>query len=359
MRVDRTRILLVATLGLLMLAAGPVLAKGGKKEKSDRFVDAKQRFSLRIPHGWELAPLPGDLYGMMFRRKIGDVPALFRAHVEKARDDDTLTLAADRLTRDFSQEIGYRKLTDLPAKVNGIEGVRRTHSVFLSGDRNVVRYAVDTVILAYGHVHFMHFETTESGFASFKEDLEALLRSYRPLVGRKTYAPIIGEWELVGAASPLRLSLRPDLVFALGDKRGHYRADGSRLTFIGSDGRETFDYDAGQSSLVVRNESLGGPMAYRRVGATAPDLADVPVDRTARPTLVGRWKVVDSDLELVLSPSGSVQFGPLSGRYRVKGALLTITSTAGMEMTYHTSLRAGRLTLSGGDLDRPLLLERE
>lgn len=350
---------LVLLLLLLSCLADPLAAKKASKSPSDRFVDAKQRFSLRLPHGWELAPMPGDLHGMMFRRKIGEVPALFRAHVEKARDDDTLFLATDRLTRDFSQEIGYRKLTDLPTKVQGIDGLRRTHSVFLSGDRSVVRYAVDTVVLAFGYVHFLHFETTESSFASFKADLDSLLASYRPLVGRKVYQPLLGDWDLIGASQPLRLSLRSDLSYALGERRGHFRADGSRLTFISAEGRETFDYEAGQSSLVVRNDNLGGPMAYRRAGNPEPDLADVPVDKSARPTLVGRWKVVDDELELVLSPSGSVQFGPLSGHYRVKGALLTITSAAGVEMTYHTSLHAGRLTLSGGDLDRPLLLERE
>ncbi|MBN2360695.1 MAG: hypothetical protein JXR83_14665 [Deltaproteobacteria bacterium] len=354
----RSRIAGALALAACALAlAVPTAAK--KRGAGGVYEDTKGRFALDLPLGWNLAPMPGDLKGMMFRRDIGDVPALFHAAVEGVRDSDTLESALDRLTSEFAQEIGYRKLTDLQVKVAGLPALRRTHSAFLSGNDKIVRYSVDTVLIAYGHVHFLHFETAENAYPSFKGDLDKLLGSFRPLVGRKVYGPLLGDWELVSSRSGLRLSLAADLSFVLGDKRGRYRADGTRLTFIQADGRETFDYAVSESSLVVRNDNLSDPMTYRRVGQQRPDLVAVPPASAAERSIVGAWRVVDGDITLRLSPSGAVQFGPLSGRYRIKGALLTIESAAGVEMTYHYSIHAGRLTLSGGDLEQPLVLQRE
>jgi len=358
MRDGHFRIAGALLLALCVLAtAEPAAAK--KRSAGGEYEDSKGRFALMLPLGWELAPMPGDIAGMMFRRSIGDVPAMFRAAVEPVRDSDALASALDRLTTTFAQEIGYRKLTDLPAKVAGMPALRRAHSAFLSGNDKIVRYAVDTVVIAYGYVHFLHFETTENAYPSFKGDLDKLLESYRPLAGRKSYGPLLGDWELVSSRTGLRLSLGPDLGFVLGDKKGRYRADGTRLTFIQPEGRETFEYSVSESTLLVRNENLSDPMTYRRVGQQQPDLVAVPPASVAERSVVGNWRVVDGDLTLKLSPSGAVQFGPLSGRYRLKGALLTIESAAGIEMTYHYSINAGRLTLSGGDLEQPLVLQRE
>jgi hypothetical protein len=348
-----TLLLVACTLAATAAAAGKKRGAGGE------YQDTKSRFVLALPLGWELAPMPGDIKGMLFRRTIGDVPALFRAAVEPVRDSDTLESALDRLTADFTQEIGYRKLTDLQVKIAGLPAMRRTHTAFLSGDEKIVRYSIDTVVLAYGFAYLLHFETTENAYPSFKNDLDKLLGGFRPLAGRKVYGPLLGDWDLVSARSGLRLTLAPDLSFVLGDKKGRYRADGSRLTFIQADGRETFDYVVSETSLVVRNDNLSDPMSYRRVGQQQPELVAVSPPSAAERSIIGSWRVVDGDLTLKLSPSGGVQFGPLAGRYRIKSSLLTIESAAGVEMTYHYSIHAGRLTLSGGDLEQPLVLQRE
>lgn len=348
------------TIALVCFASAELHAKLKTKSKTNKghFVDAKKRFSVRLPHGWELAPMPGDLYGMMFRRVLQDSPAIFHVHVEKSPGRESLEKAMQRLTKDFSGEIGYRNLGDLPVEVAGIPAMRRTHSVLLSGDQHVVRYAVDTVFFAYGFVHFLHFETTEAAFSLFNEDLKALLGHYQVRIGRSLYQGLVGDWELVGGQD-LRLHLGADLNYRLGAHSGWFRANGKRLTLVSSEGRESFRYQLSEDSLVVRNANLGGPMVYKRTGSGAPALAALTSDPHADDGIIGRWRVLDSDLALILSPSGAVQFGPLSGRYTIKGHLLSITSASGVEVTYHFGLRAGRLTLSGGDLDATLRLERQ
>ncbi len=347
---------LTASLLVLTLLTG-ISARLEARRRPGYYLDTKKRFSLVMPHGWSLAPMPGDLSGMLFRRVIRDTPALFHVGVQKVPDGDKLSSAMQRLTRDFAGEIGYRKLGDAPVQINGLPALRRTHTVMLNGDRHMLRYAVDTVLIAYGYVHLLHFETTEKSFALFHEDLNAFLAHYQARAGRSLYHDLIGDWQAL-ANPDLSLQLGADLHYRLGSHQGRFRANGKRLTLISSEGRETFRYQLSEDSLVLRSKNLGSPMVYRRSGTAGASFVALAGPGKNDTGLVGRWQVLDSDLQLVLSPSGAVQFGPLSGRYKVKGQLLSITSVSGVEVTYHFALRGGRLSLSGGDLDKTLMLQR-
>ena len=327
------------------------------KAKAGYYVDTKKRFSLQMPHGWSLAPMPGDLSGMLFRRVIRDTPALFHVSVAKVRDKDSLKSAMQRLTKDFAGEIGYRKLGDLPVELDGLSAMRRTHSVMLNGDQHLLRYAVDTVLIAYGYVHLLHFETTEKSFALFRDDLQAFLARYHALAGRSLYQRLVGDWRAV-ANPDLQFKLGADLLYQLGSHHGYFRANGKRLTLISPEGRESFRYQLSEDNLVLHNKNLGSPLVYRRSAAMTASLTALTGPARDDDGLVGRWRVLDSDLQLILSPSGAVKFGPLSGRYKIKDHLLSITSASGVEVTYHFALRSGRLSLSGGDLDKTLVLQR-
>ena len=107
-------------------------------------------------------------------------------------------------------------------------------------------------------------------------------------------------------------------------------------------------------------------MKFRRSGAQRIHVDDDKPKHAGpltREDLIGSWRVIDapaSDVQrLRLAPTGSAAFGPLAGRWRYTTGRLTITSNAGVEMTYAASLNDGKLVLGGGDLDRDLTLVRE
>jgi hypothetical protein len=334
------------------------------------FKDARDRFKLSLPPGWELTPQPGDTEGMVFRRKSGNVPGILAVRVGPTTASDTLTSVMNVRGRPFERELGYDRLSEAEGRVGAdLRALRRVHTVFLNGDSQIKRYGVDHVVFAYGHAHFIHFETAEGHYPTFARDVEAILRSYQPLAGRKVYAPVLGRWRMAGGDGT-ELTLADDQFFTLGKRVGVYRVDGVRLTFQEQLGQETFRYSVAEEALSLQNDNLGQPMVFRRA-ADAPGGADDPDDEETKAKarralkvtdqlLVGVWAVVQGGdaHEMAFSESGAFRFGPMSGRFRLKGNLLTVESSTGTAVTYHVGYDGKRIRLSGGDLDQPLVLER-
>jgi hypothetical protein len=352
----QTTLAVISVLCALTFAAG-VAAKP--------YEDTKKRFSIELEPGWQLAPLPGDTTGMVFRKKLDATPASLRVMVRLQKPDETTKTALDAFEEGFKTEIGYKPGGDVPASVGLMPAVRRTLTVYASGDKNTVRAIEVYALFAFGHVHLLHFETLEKKRGAFTRDLDRLLGSYKPLAGKGVYAPLAGTWINTGGGPDL--VLEEDGHFKMGPLSGGYQADGAKLTLFVTQGAEAYRYVIDPKELVLTSPNLGGDLKFRRSGAQRvkidEDKKPVVTGPLTREQLIGTWKVLDSEstdpLVLHLAASGSVAFGGLAGSWRYSTGRLTIVSTANVTVTYSASLTEGRLVLGGGDLDKELTLERE
>src|SRR5688500_18461584 len=111
----------------LILAALPAMAKP--------YVDTKKRFSVELPEGWRLAPLPGDTSGMVFQKSVDGVPGTLRVSVRPLAPGETTKTSLDEVEEVAKSELGYKAGGDLPTSVGLLPAMRRTFSVFASGDR--------------------------------------------------------------------------------------------------------------------------------------------------------------------------------------------------------------------------------
>ena len=80
----------------------------------------------------------------------------------------------------------------------------------------------------------------------------------------------------------------------------------------------------------------------------------------SRPHLEGNWeaKTEDEIRHIMVRSDSSAQFGDQVARWRVVGDSLWITLGDGVWQVYGMKLRADKLTLSGGDLEKPVTLRR-
>ena len=79
-----------------------------------------------------------------------------------------------------------------------------------------------------------------------------------------------------------------------------------------------------------------------------------------RPRLEGRWqaKTEDEIRNIMVRSDSSAQFGDQVARWRVVGDSLWLTLGDGVWQVYGMKLGADKLTLSGGDLEKPVTLRR-
>ncbi len=342
-------------LAFLVLLALPLLTAGQVQAKS--YTDTKKRFSLKLPRGWKLAPRPGDTTGMSFRRDLGKKFALARVSVRPRGPKETLNQSLDRAMRRFVSEIGFTKGAELPTSVGLLNGQQRDFTVFANGDKRTVRSISIFALHAFGHVHVIQVEALEKDRKKFARDVNRFVGSYKPLAGKKVYAPLVSSWE--NAEGGPTLNLAEDNRFEMGPLQGHFTADGGRLTLIVPEGQEYFRYAIKKRSLSL--DKNGDVTLYKRRGASrfsAEASQKSVAKKLTRGDLVGRWRALDAPatepLTLHLAPSGSVSFGPLAGRWRYRAGLLTVRSVAGETITYTVSKSRGKLILGGGDLEKDL-----
>src|SRR5262245_2598484 len=83
--------------------------------------------------------------------------------------------------------------------------------------------------------------------------------------------------------------------------------------------------------------------------------------QTRRPRLEGKWQARGPDdaiHDIMVRSDSSAQFGDQVARWRVTGDSLWLTLGDGVWMVYAMRLEPEKLTLSGGDLDKPVTLRR-
>jgi hypothetical protein len=78
------------------------------------------------------------------------------------------------------------------------------------------------------------------------------------------------------------------------------------------------------------------------------------------PRLEGDWQAKTNDgiRHIMVRPDSSAQFGTEIARWRVTGDSLWITVGDGVWMVYGVRIGQDRLTISGGDLQKPVTLQR-
>ena len=79
-----------------------------------------------------------------------------------------------------------------------------------------------------------------------------------------------------------------------------------------------------------------------------------------RARLEGDWqaKTDDGIRHIMVRPDSSAQFGNDVARWRVVGDSLWLTLGDGVWMVYGLAIAGDKLTISGGDLDKPVTLRR-
>ncbi|HEX4574177.1 MAG TPA: hypothetical protein VH158_03540 [Gemmatimonadales bacterium] len=94
--------------------------------------------------------------------------------------------------------------------------------------------------------------------------------------------------------------------------------------------------------------------------AAAPALAAQTGTAPRRPRLEGNWeaKAADEIRHVMVRGDSSAQFGDQVARWRVVGDSLWLALGDGVWQVYGMKLEAERLTLSGGDLEKPVTLRR-
>src|SRR5438034_10861244 len=94
--------------------------------------------------------------------------------------------------------------------------------------------------------------------------------------------------------------------------------------------------------------------------AVASGLAAQTTEAVHRRRLEGKWqaKAEDEIRHIIVRGDSSAQFGDQVARWRMAGDSLWLTLGDGVWQVYGMKLDGDKLTLSGGDLEKPVTLRR-
>ena len=341
-----------------------LLGSFGRPAAANHYEDTKNRFALELAAGWQLAPVPLDTEGMVFKKEVDLSPGMLRVKVVAANPPgDSLASHVRRVLLPFEREIGFHQESTRAVRINGIKGQKIIFTMFANGDARFVRRAQLNVLLAYGHIHVIYFECLQKAWRYFAPDLSHMLKRYEPRAGRDAYQPLAGEWADVVDGKKLRLGA--DNTFDMKHLEGMFTADGGEMILFLKNGKEKFRYHINQGKLYLRNHNLGEAQVFRPLKLSQKTKKNTRVVDSKPPdrdSLYGKWRVVDQalaePLTLFLSPTGSMSFGPMHGRWALESHRLSLTSVNGTQRIYHVSIHQGRMRMSGGDLDKELILVR-
>lgn len=102
------------------------------------------------------------------------------------------------------------------------------------------------------------------------------------------------------------------------------------------------------------------PLFSCSAGLAAQTSDPPPPPPSSRARLEGRWqaKTEDEIRNIMVRSDSSAQFGDQIARWRVVGDSLWLTLGDGVWQVYGMKLDREKLTLSGGDLEKPVTLRR-
>ena len=103
-------------------------------------------------------------------------------------------------------------------------------------------------------------------------------------------------------------------------------------------------------------------LAFVTLCAAAPLRPCAAQAAQAAPTILGTWvteqKVQNAPATVVVRPDSSASYGTETVRWRLRGTNKILLALGGEWVEYDYRVRAGRLTLSGGDLTEAITLRR-
>lgn len=333
------------------------------------YEDTQGRFRLALPDGWGLAPQFGDTFGMSFEKPLGrDRVATFLVHVDPVSADDVGGFAdAVEGLHDASRQ--YRRLGEEKARVAGQQAVvRRYAAVGASGGR--VR--VQAWYVRAGK-RFFHLRTwapsgmlrsvigeVEGMVASFHPGAAAA-RGRRPGGGASARQAEVAPDELIGVwwnAEGVRFALGGDGGFVLGGAEGRYRIEGRELILKPSSGGTLrFSYALVRGGLELKSPALDKAARYTRRRAAA-STSERGTEAAAAP--IGAWKTSTpkGPMILTIAADGAFSMGTMRGTWVVEGDRLVLAAAEGERASYRFKQRGSTLTLSEGDLEKPLTLRK-
>jgi hypothetical protein len=204
-----------------------------------------------------------------------------------------------------------------------------------------------------GRYYHLRFEVAPALVRTVEPQWQAILDSFAPGTGPAPRAGgsggavaalppgLVGTWR---GKSGVTLVLKPERTFSMGGLKGRFSVEDATLTLV-VPGRAPlrFEWALDGEALRLSAANLAEPAVYTR---SSPDEG----------TLAGKWRAGDTTLEL--SRSGRFNMGPLAGGWESSEDRLMLRGERGEDVTYRYSLEGGTLTLSGGDLEEPLVMQR-
>lgn len=121
-------------------------------------------------------------------------------------------------------------------------------------------------------------------------------------------------------------------------------------------------HSSGKQSTVVRE----GVVNIRAVWLLAVLVAMAAPARAQAPSVVGTWeaslkdaKRSDAPRTVIVRPDSSASYGTETVRWRIIGAKTLMLALGGEWVSYDFKISGTRLTLSGGDLEKPITLTKQ
>ncbi len=258
----------------MILLASAVLA-------ATAYTDPLGRFSLSRPDGWEPVTVsagPGARASdtTAFRRQSDNLLANVVVFVIPAPPGESTAGLAKASGRAVARTPGYKALSEGDAKLGALDARRRRYLASVGTEGKWQKMVEERLAVSGDDAFIVHAETLAESFATFEPDFDAIFASFsaapKGLGAGDTLldAPLVGRWEMVGAAGTF-LELRSDGTFDLAGTKGTYTVAGAalRMTPRGS-GVEEFRWRVRGDELVIEGPTLGGPIVYRRVRVAAP-----------------------------------------------------------------------------------------
>ncbi len=314
--------------------------------------DERRGFALELPTGWRLTPRFGEAAAMVFERRFSARRGRRRAwlSVRRVPEDVEPDRVRSQLEDVWGAPIG--EAPPRPAVGPPTFSVTVAWAFQPRPDERAAAYLAE----ASEGRFLVTLRSKARDRRRFHREAEAVLRTFRPLpvVVPGQHAPanrvepsppnLTGRW-VRSAGAPLVLSA--DGSYRLADVRGRYRWQRGRLLLTrATGGQQVFDARVEMDRLFLSAPGWTEPLVFRRL---RPEVE-----------LAGLWtaRLAKGDLVLKLAGSGVFSLGAHNGRWSVEGRRLTLRKSKTEALTYEWEISNGVLTLSGGDLDRPLKLTR-
>ena len=322
------------------------------------YVDTKQRFQLELPPGWRLLPAYGDTFGMRFQRELPGGRVSLTVHVDPVETDLFEAFVSE--LEGWVLEQGLERRSRTNAKVGPHPAVVINFDSAASKKDDVATLARSYFFEDGGHRYHLHVSASPRfALQRAEPELRALLGSFatrsvresEPASASPAADPrLLGMW-LNPANIPFRLD--PEGGFQMGAARGRYLVQGETLSLM-IDGKslQTFRFEVREDRLYLHSDRLKTPAVYRRGRVRAEAASSSP--------LVGLWRatIPGGTLELKLESAGRFTLEGHRGRWVHESGLLSLTTDSGEVITYAAEVEGERLSLSGGDLEETLWLQK-